>query len=474
MPLALEVTMVTPHYPAARTDDRTRPEWPPHPGRVFCALVASHRDEDDLTTLRRLEQLQPPRVHVPEPVEETHRASYVVTNRRESAGGHQAHPARTALERSWEGISTAGRFVLVWDDAPDDLVASIDQIAARVPYLGRSTGVAILQASTGAPSEDLPETYEPCDLVAAEVDLRVPYAGYVDDLVALHVAGRSAWEAARTLGYRRRRRTDPVAAQPEAIASVFPDLVVLRFDGVKPAGRLLPLFTRALRLRVMRDVPDPLPAALHGHDPASEPHVAFLGLPVVGSQHSDGHLLGMAVALPTMPAADRVKLVRALRRELEPGSGVFELDVDGVGSYQLLTHDPVVHTVRTLDPRRWRRGSRTWVTATPVVLDRFPKGGDVAGEVRRTVTRSGLPEPVDVEVATRPLTGGAVDLHPRDLPSHLKGRLYRHVRLSFPVRVTGPVLAGAGRYCGLGLFSPESEAWTGDPTSGLGRGVDDA
>lgn len=470
MPLALEVALVTPHYPAARFDDRTRPEWPPHPGRVFCALVASHQDDSDLADLRRLEQLQPPRVHVPEPVEETHRASYVVTNRRESAGGHQAHPARTALERSWRGVSTAGRFVLVWDDAPDDLVASIDRIAAGVPYFGRSTGVAVLTASPNAQTDGLTDVYEPCDLLDAEVDLRVPYAGYVDDLVALHSAGRPAWEAARTLGYRRRRRADPAATRLETFPAVFSDLVVLRFDGVKPAGRLVPLFTRALRRRVMRDVPDPLPPALHGHDPASEPHVAFLGLPVVGSQHSDGLLLGMAVALPPMPTEDRIKLVKALRRELEPGSGVFELDVDGVGSYQLLTHDPVVHTVRTLDPRRWRRGSTTWVTATPVVLDRFPKSGDVVGEVRRTVMRSGLPEPVNIEVGTRPLTGGAIDLRPRDLPSHLKGRLYRHVRLCFPVRVSGPVLAGAGRYCGLGLFSPESENRIPEPAPDRGIG----
>lgn len=459
--------MVTDHYPAARFDDRSEPEWPPDPGRVFCALVASHQDDQDLDALRELERLAAPRVHVAAQVGQTRRASYVVTNRREARGGHQVHPARTALERSWRGTVAPGRFVLVWDDAPDDLAPRLDRIAARVPYLGRSTGVALVSASTSASTEGLDEVHEPCDLVDSDLDLRVPYPGYLEDLQSLHAAGRPSWEAARTLGYRSRHGAElgltDEAREDTAWPPVFPDLVVLRFDGYKPAGRLLPLLTRALRNRLMRLVPDPLPPALHGHGENGMPHIAFLGLPVVGSAHSDGHLLGMAIALPLMPTGDRDVVVRALHSELDRGRDLFELDVDGVGRIELITHDPVVYRVRALDMRHWggtsgaRAGSSHWVTATPVVLDRFPRGGDVLSEIARTCERAGLPRPVHVESQTRPLVPGAVDLRPADLPTHLRGRLYRHARVVFPTRVQGPVLAGAGRYCGLGLFTPLPE-----------------
>lgn len=64
----LEVAFPTGRYYAARADDPTQPEWPPHPGRLLSALVAAAGAQEtdalrdaSMTALRWLEEQGPPR-----------------------------------------------------------------------------------------------------------------------------------------------------------------------------------------------------------------------------------------------------------------------------------------------------------------------------------------------------------------------------------------------------------------------------
>jgi CRISPR-associated protein Csb2 len=68
------------------------------------------------------------------------------------------------------------------------------------------------------------------------------------------------------------------------------------------------------------------------------------------------------------------------------------------------------------------------VAATPVVLDRYPRGGNVEAEVVRSCSWVGLPEPVEIVVSTEPLQPGAVRLRPPDLPEQARGRLFPDFR----------------------------------------------
>ena len=89
------------------------------------------------------------------------------------------------------------------------------------------------------------------------------------------------------------------------------------------------------------------------------------------------------------------------------------------------------------------------------MLDRYPKRPEqVEAEVRAGLRRVGLPEPVTVDVSTNPLLPGAAPLRPIDLPRQARGKLFRHVAVTFDRTVRGPVLVGAGRYLGVGLLAP--------------------
>jgi len=471
----VEIELLTGRYEAAGAGDRDAAEWPPHPARVFCALVAGARGPEDHEALRWLEALPAPVVQAAEGFVADLRSSYVVTNKVEKEGGSQFHPGRTnALRNRRAAVPTSSSVRMVWGDAKPSptVVATLDGLARRVPYIGRSSGVATLACRVTADSEALagPDeltSFEP----AHDVDgpgtewLRVPYAGYLDDLVEQYHAGRPPWEASRTAAYRRADATSapvrPLAAAAGLAPSVYSEVIVLRFGGIRPDGRLTPILTEALRKAVMAVTPDPLPDALHGHGESAQgrPHVAFLALPDVGHRHADGHLLGMCVAIPDLPYDELRSVVRAvldglcLRHPDDDGRRVLELRVPRLGSLEL-EYEPGLVRPWGARPERWRQGSQRWVSVTPVVLDRFPRRGNVEAEVAWSCRAVGLPEPSEVTVSTSPLVAGGIRLRPGELPEHLRGRLFRHVELVFPHRVAGPLLLGAGRYLGIGLLAP--------------------
>ncbi len=357
---------------------------------------------------------------------------------------------------------------MVWVGDPEpEVVEALDGMARRIPYLGRSTGVALVGASVGADSAgalddaDSRRALEPCDLLDREVSMRVPYAGYLDQLDAQFAAGLPAWEVSRYQGYRTRSSAQAGCidtADQLIVPSVYTDLLAFRFAGFKPQSQLTVRLTEALRSAVLRVAGRNAPAVLHGHSADGRPHVAFLALPDVGHAHADGHLLGLAVAVPDLPAEDRKAVLRAvlgLRRD--DRGGAIALPLPGFGEVEVLYQPGLVRPWGGSE-QRWRQGSDRWISVTPVVLDRYPKRpSQIEAEVLACLGRVGLPQPIDVEISVEPLITGAARLRPQDLPGQSKGRLFRHIAVTFDRRVSGPVLVGAGRYLGVGLLAPVEE-----------------
>ena len=46
--IAIEVELLTGRYVATSFNDRRVPEWPPHPARLFSALVATAAEHEDV------------------------------------------------------------------------------------------------------------------------------------------------------------------------------------------------------------------------------------------------------------------------------------------------------------------------------------------------------------------------------------------------------------------------------------------
>lgn len=437
--------------------DGVMAEWPPHPARLFCALVAAHdRVAGGDRTLRWLEREDPPEVRCSD-AELGGNAAYVVTNAVGKRGGHPFHPGRTSAghQRSWPRAAPQQRRVqFIWPDAKPDLGQRdlLDELCARVPYFGRATSVACLRIAP-EPDSDLSHHWVPDP--AATDRLGVPYGGYLDALVLAHDEGRQHHDARRRIGYAR---ADVLTAEVPVAPSPFDELVTMRF--VAEQGRLdgshTVRLTSCLRNAIRSRGADL--ASVHGHGDA--PRVAFLAMPFVGHAHSDGSVGALGLALARgIEDGDRRTILRAFlgsdrQHHLE------ELTCGPLGVVRLDRHRPLD---MSSSPGRWQQPSSQWATATPLVLDRFPKrSGDLERQLLDAFERSGYPRPVSIEIDTAPRIPGGVRLSPRQAVRTSSGRParplpYRHVRVRFAQPVAGPVIVGSMRYFGLGLMVPDHD-----------------
>ncbi len=469
MPLSIRVCLRSGRYDAG-AERPSESEWPPHPARVFCALAASAEDDADWSALRWLEQQAPPQVWS-DPVDRVRRGqarAYVVQNAIQNNGGNLNWPGRTnGLRARAFAVPSCECFAIVWPQAepPAEILNRLSHMAWMVPYVGRSTSTAQVSAAATLPP-DIPGgvIYESTEFTGGlSWDLRIPYSGYTDALRDAYLDGRRSWEVARVRPYHEERSTGGRAEaaatdMSDAVAGPFADLMVWSIE--RPVARIggdqVVALTRSLRNAVMSRVPDPVPGQISGHTAPGRPHVAFLALPDVGHAHADGHILGIALAIPRdMPAEDLTCLLRAVileppLTEIRLASGrplAVRYGADRVG----------------MSPSRWaaadRRGGYEWVTVTPLMLDGHTRRSrDEASEVARSLVMAGYPEPAAVEVSGTPMMAGAV-WRPRNrtLPEGRPRRQLVHVRVRFRESVTGPVLAGSMRYLGLGLFLPVSQ-----------------
>ena len=454
-------------YDAGRSDDARLPEWPPHPARIFCALVASGPSKAEWEALRWLERQPPPILIAPALLGGTSKVQFVPTNEVTAASPNL--PGRKNAARTKPRALPAGdHFTLIWEDAnPNDAtVLALDGLARRVPYVGRATSSAEVVVSTETSIHDQPEmeTFEPA-VEGADRDLRVPYAGYCRELEERFEDGRRAWEAERSHGYRLRRPPGPEA--PEAPESPFSRLLIFEFVGSSHLhASLTAQVTEALRSAVMDLVDDPLPVAVSGH--GDGPKLAYLALPNVGhpgllpdgprflrgqNPHADGRVLAVAIAVPRSEDDLALALYRAL---VERGKdGLRHLALGSAGrpevAYRALRSDRWGAT-----PVRWTRPSAYWATATPLVFDRFPKGRSPAIMVTAALMTAGYPEPLRVVAHRSPILPGAPQLSRSQVRRRagvpVKPWVHAWVQFAEPQR--GPVLAGSMRHRGLGLFVP--------------------
>jgi CRISPR-associated protein Csb2 len=457
--LALEVQFLLGRYAATDFRDRERPEWPPHPARLYSALVAATYEpglgESARAALLWLESLPAPHLCAERaPGTQTPVTVYVPVNDPKE----DLLPQRAERQpRAFPSVVPQTPAVhFVWPEANPDapLAQVLAAVAANVTYLGNSRSPVRVRLTDSPPTPNwFPDE-------AGESVLRVPRKGRLEAL---------RWHFQNGLrppaGAFQRYRCGAPGVEAGAPASIYGEMVVFRLTGPVPMEIETTLrLTDVLRAAVMRRAQEVLggvPEVLSGHTekstPTPNPHAAYVTLPFVSDTqaHADGRVMGVAVVLPRgLPAEQRRQLGRALAR-------VDHLLVSGVGRLGLERVTPEQAVPHNLRPDTWAAPRRRWASVTPVLLDRFPRrnGRGIDAVIVRGCAYVGLPRPVAV-LADRcsPLHGVEPSFRfvtRRATPT--KARLYTHVQLTFAQPVRGPVLLGAGRHFGLGLLRPLQE-----------------
>lgn len=484
---ALGVELLMGRAVITRWDNREEPEWPPHPDRVFMALVAgwgeSGEHPEHLTALEWLEGLPPPALAVPEVASERASfTSYVPVNDDASPVGKKGPfgamgsipIGRNRQPRAFPTvIPESPTFYLVWDDdtaVPDNIRAALESVCALATYLGHSsTPVRVWVA--GQLLEDSALTLlKPTDGRATH-QLRVSGPGRTNYLRMRLAAGLRP-QPARWQGYAPPK----VRWDADVTAGPFdPGLFVLRQAGGRRWGlESCGIVADAIRHELMKRCEGEPPEWISGHTPAGgvskQPRPAYLPLGFVDHEHADGHLLGVAISVPN-DFAHTEQLMELLAKHAhgdQEGLPYLMLTVKNphlgdreVGPLELeLDERPERSRPRTLQPRPWIGPAECWATVTPVMLPQFPRRGLTPEEViASAVEQAGYPTPIAVRTSLAPLVRGV----PHSRAFHVKPRQGRpprpliHAAIEFDRPVRGPVLIGAGRYAGYGFCRPISE-----------------
>lgn len=518
---------------ATHPSDRQRAEWPPHPDRVFMAMSAAHFETDggaeERAALDWLQSLSPPRMAVGQAEPREIVTSYVPVNdteisrrgkeakrlatiegvasldRAKDVGlalmpeyrSRQARPFPVAIPHlSGEWTDGTPRVHLIWDtESSAEHRSALELLCAKVVSIGHSASLVQMWIETEPPAA----TLVPVDGVAATHRLRVTGADRLPHLESRYKAGlrpaSSLWQ-----GYVA---PEEATSNEPGVCSVFDsDLLILRrVNGPRLGLESTLQLTEALRGAVMTLCEaQPPPAWVSGHTPdgrpSEEPHLAFIPLADVGHEHARGHLLGVAIVVPSGVSDGEQRCLAPVLFESTTGEvQEIELTMGRAGVWHVMQDEVLSRgddDYRTsLDSNTWtaaRQETKSkidyccWATVTPIVFDRHPKQTwstadpprvraekqaaywrEVEEMIADACERIGLPRPAEVVAGPASCFVGAPSSGqmPRMIRKDGTQKRQTHALIRFEKPVVGPVLLGAGRYRGYGLCRPLPRAWSG-------------
>lgn len=493
-----------------------RVEWPPHPARVFMAMVAAHyetgADPAERNALEWLEREPAPEIHAPDAEPCRIVTQYVPVNDKagpSTAPIHSLPFTRHRIDRTFARASLAGDTVMLhWPHAePQTSVRqALAALCAKVTRIGHSSSLVQMWVADNPPEGFSASWIE--DETCGTHQFRVPREGTLRDVLDLSFNGEAVarycdlllaietapTSKARTAAKKALRETFPhgeprqdrpristyasyarrneITAPPSAPGSVFsPHLAVFTLERLDGPYRTLDLAcTLALTERWREalashanDLPLEAKSLLTGHAsdgaPLQSAHVAFLPLGFVGHPHATGHLPGVALALPEAMSPE-------VRRDVLRAAGrISDLKLGRLGAWKLAPCT-MARPLETLRPATWTAhpdGATQWSTVTPIAYDHHPKAKDKAAylaEVAEMIAagceRIGLPRPVSIVPTPVSAHLGAPPAHafPRLRRKDGSERRHTHAILVFEKPVRGPILLGAGRYRGYGFCRP--------------------
>ncbi|MHB1156048.1 MAG: type I-G CRISPR-associated protein Csb2 [Phycisphaerales bacterium] len=486
-------------------------EWPPHPARLFMAMVAAcHEaggDAGELAALRWLEQQDPPQIVASEcDVRQT--VTVFVPPNDFTAKDPNILPQWRTKRRPRTFVRACVHHEQVhfkWQVQAEHAEA-LAAVCEKVSRLGHSSSLVQVWLQLDPVEADGREQYRRSDQGAFRFrtindgSLAYLISVYRKDDVEDHlrlderiVGAKSKANKQMLLDeYEQRfgrawmKNTPPQRLRPEMSRALAyeqvseqatvrhgcfdPSLIMFSLSPKESRYRRLaaesgPRVCEVFRKAIQKYAPDDLPL-VNGHtaDGAAlqSPHMAVMPLPFVGLRHADGHLLGVAAVLPPCgeyaSVEDRKTVIAAIRK-------VDHLNLGELGVWEARAVE-FDEQRKSLQPDGWTAvsgGAMCWATVTPIALDRHAKSKDpieqqdeIAEMIRQACEAIGLPKPVRVVPFPVSAFGGLPDAgrYPRLARKDGSKRRQTHAMLWFGEPVVGPMLLGAGRFRGWGVCRP--------------------
>ena len=464
--------------------------WPPSPARLFQALVAgaaqgAQLSPEDQRALRWLERLDPPRIVAPAVRRGRAVNLFIPNNDLDSVGGNPARVNEIRVEKKWRPcfFDPQEPVLYVWDfelGAAEAEASRICSITGRLYQLGRGIDMAWAEGQVldrnkvEAILESHPGTLRQ---PGESGSTAVPHPGTLDSLI---------------LRYQRKRERLTTVVEGRKSRQLFtqPPKASFRHTGYDtPAHRLhfelrgasgcfapRPLASAASLVTGLRDMAtarlsDALPhkSALferviigRGSGPADfAQRIRLIPIPSVGASHTDPSIRRIMVEVPANCPV-RLDDLRWAFAGIQP----FDPSTGQIWSGSLVS----THDSRMAD--HFTRSGRVFCSITSVALPTAPrrrlevsdrKTGEERGWEERRAAGALIQALRHVGIRTRP-----TDILVRKEPFHRRGvraekfadgsrfskHVLWHVELRFHEAISGPLVIGDGRFCGLGLLQP--------------------
>lgn len=484
--------------------DGGAPEWPPSPLRAFQAIVAAVARAGTLESthgaLNWLEQRAAPLIIAPEAIgcavgyrlSVPHNAMDLVGKQWSKGNEGRVAEHRTMKNLRPHRLPEDAVVHYAWQLDGDESATSALVAAAR-GMVALGWGVDLV-AGNGAVVEGSRLAEHSANLTLWEPrgdgrrGLRTPMPGTLDDLERRHAAFLS-----------RTSLADPTMRPPPAL-SVFAitnyarvnqpcvadiaGFTLLRvesddfraFDTARRGMAVAGMLRFAVRTAAERAGWDEarVSASVLGHGDGGEARLLLVPVPSIeprgGGAETVGAVRRVMVFSTNAQSSDTAWTARAL--------GGMDLIDERTGEVQaVLAATP--HSDRVLE--RYISESHIWATVTPMVLPGHDDPGRLrekilkanGGEeqrslhlrlmrrrdalVRKALLQAGLGGSLacSAEIETREtgFIAGVEKASRYAVPSHLAKAPRFHVKLTWPVKVTGPLCVGRGRFSGLGLFA---------------------
>jgi len=474
--LAFEVEYLMHRVIAATHYHRQVVEWPPHPSRLFSAMVAAYKDcelgDNARLALEWLETQAEPLIYANPPMiqvgeeRDVHEIYVPVNDSNEQVKGVKGKIKKFPLfsdgirirrdrrGRWFPAFTPADPHVwFIWPDASEVHAPALQIIAENVTYLGHSMSPVRVRVS----DSPLPPTLQPDP--GGKLKLRTTGRGRLSHLEQIHKLRQENTTIQPSLGPLTSYAT-VTKVQAHYPASTYRNVYVFKLmQGIISPPEIIARLSSIVRKAIMDLYPDPIPEIISGHNSSGNPchktHLAVTPLLDVGHRFADGHIMGFALWIPEAPEVVIDSLETAI-------SKLKSLTMGQLGKWdvQYVSSDASAQKSRGLNPYTYMQEHETWASITPVIFGKFPKksqigpskdGGKVFAELCEWI---GLPRPVEVRIGPVSAFSGVPSAAEFIPPEKFDKRLRTHVWLKFEEPVRGPVLIGAGQYSGFGLCRP--------------------
>ncbi|MFT3883280.1 MAG: type I-U CRISPR-associated protein Csb2 [Gemmatales bacterium] len=461
------------------------PEWPLSPLRLYQSLVSAsagrwnerHQLIYAVPALEWLASLQPPEVVAAAGIaSDVPTQFYVPDNTTEllvpswKRGEVDKTPKRTEkVVRPTHLLDDTLHYLYVLPEGQCEHLETLKAVARSITHLGWGIDMVAADANiVSQPDADKLPGHRWHVVPQGGVPLRVPKAGTLQDLMRKHqdfldrISGDGFKPVPPLREFDVRQYHSDTAPRTTSIQRPFAAFRLMSPSGEGNSAFRLLTGTRDVA-GMMRnllgetsrrfDIPhDEIETFIHGHRGKDAP---------VRGDAADRRL--MFLPLPTISAyQNRVQAIRRVLVVGPIGSGRIMRQIQiRLGGEFLTHHGQPRAMLEQLSSdgvlKHYTGTSAVWSTVTPCVFPGHHKGDLEKGNelAYRMFTDAGLPQPVELAWRSVGFRPGAELANRYQRPHHMNGSMY-HLRVRFPRPLQGPLVLGAGRYRGFGLFAAES------------------